>query len=286
MTPQQDHEQRDDPAPTSVQPDLIDRQGLSDADRRGMVRQLDRDLWQKLRAACIGTRTIAAREIFSRTGQDMDHSALLLQGILARYVGSAGDTKSQRLMVSMQVPGDFVDLHGLPLGYLDHDIATLTEATVALFPHQVLKEIISESPQEGRALWRLTMIDAAIHRHWIYRSGRLRAVAAMADFICEMDMRMHACTADPADSISLPMTQADLSDVTGISTVHVSRVVKELRESGLCTIRDGRVKLHDRDGLRQLAGFDPTYLYHTCGETDGATKPAMDGHDPDARIVR
>lgn len=225
-----------------------------------MVGHLDAELWRRLDAACTGVHTLSPRETFSRAGEPLAQSALLLDGIMARYVAEPGAGQN-RLMVSLQVSGDFVDLHGMPLGHLDHDVTALTQARVALFPHAALIDIMDDSPQDARALWKLTMIDAAIHRHWIYRSGRLRALAAVADFICEMDLRLQACEQVDGDRVPLPLMQTDLAEVSGLSTVHVSRVTKELRDAGLCTIRAGAAHIHDRDALRRLAGFDPSYLY-------------------------
>ncbi|MFC4671665.1 Crp/Fnr family transcriptional regulator [Seohaeicola nanhaiensis] len=229
--------------------------------RCGMVGRVDAALWQKLQAACEEIRDLDAREIFSRAGEPMTHSALLLEGTMVRYISGGGRSGPDRALVSIQVPGDFVDLHGLPLKYLDHDVSALSEARIALFANADILRIMEASADHSRQLWWLTMIDAAIHLHWLFRTNRLRAAAALADFICEMDVRLSACGLVVDDHMPLPLLQSDLAEVTGLSTVHVSRICKELREAGLCTIRDGGARLHNREGLRKLARFDDRYLY-------------------------
>ncbi|MEQ8920150.1 MAG: Crp/Fnr family transcriptional regulator, partial [Roseovarius sp.] len=179
----------------------------------------------------------------------------------ARYVRGAANGASSRAMVSIQVPGDFIDLHGLPMKALDHDVCSLTDVRIAMFPHECLDQIIAGSPKDARALWRLTMIDASVHRHWLFRTSPLRALASVADFICEMDLRLHNANEMEGAALPLPLLQSDLAEITGLSTVHVSRVIRDLRESGLCTVRDGYAEIHDRGRLRQLAGYDPSYLY-------------------------
>ncbi|MEQ8898695.1 MAG: Crp/Fnr family transcriptional regulator [Roseovarius sp.] len=226
-----------------------------------MVGQLDPNLWAQLQRCCSDIRTMGPRETLSKAGEPLDKSALLLEGIMARYVRGPANGASSRAMVSIQVPGDFIDLHGLPMKVLDHDIGTLTQVRIAMFPHAKLDRIIAGSPDHARALWRLTMIEASVHRHWLFRTNRLRALASMADFICEMDQRLrHAGEVDGA-CIPLPLLQLDLAEITGLSTVHISRVIRDLRESGLCTVRDGHAEIHDRERLRALAGYDPSYLY-------------------------
>ncbi|SIO00447.1 Crp/Fnr family transcriptional regulator [Vannielia litorea] len=229
--------------------------------RCGMSRHISPALWERLDRACTEIRTLEPRTTFSRAGERLRHSALLLEGLMVRYVVSNRGPQPNRQMVSIQVPGDFVDLHALPLKHLDHDVATLTQARIALFPHDALEEIIAADPEHARTLWKLTMIDASIHRHWIYRGGTLRAMAAMADFLCEMETRLSACGLVDQGNVPLPLLHSDLSEICGISNVHVSRVARDLRDAGLSTVRDGVAQIHDRPALQKLANFDPGYLY-------------------------
>lgn len=246
----------------------IPQGGLADVHRVGMVAQLSDDVWRRLVAACIGTRQMGPRECLTKAGTEVSHSALLLDGMITRYVENA---RGDRLMVALQVPGDFVDLHGLPLGHLDHDVCSLGTARVALFPHGALRGIMSESVEHARELWRLTMIDASIHRHWTFRIGRLRAAPALANFLCEMDLRARLSGFGTDRGYALGLTQTDLAEVCGLSAVHVSRVLKELRDGGLCNLRDGFIEITDRNGLMRLAGFDPGYLYLPWGDASAET---------------
>lgn len=240
----------------------VARKGLDKAtDHVGMVGQLSDGLWQKLEGACCEIRMLDARSVLSRAGDLITHSALLLDGIMVRYVAGSELATEKRLVVALQVPGDFVDLHAFPLQHLDHDVRSLTRSRIALFPHAAIADIIAGSAEDARQLWRLTMIDAAIHRHWTYRGGLLRALSGMADFICEMDLRMQMCGRVAGGRLPLGLAQTDLAEVAGLSTVHVSRIIKELRDAGLCTIREGYAEIHDRAGLRRLAGFHAGYLY-------------------------
>jgi DNA-binding transcriptional regulator YhcF (GntR family) len=59
----------------------------------------------------------------------------------------------------------------------------------------------------------------------------------------------------------LPMTQGELGDALGISTVHVNRTLQDLRSAGLITLRGGSLEVLDWDGLKRAADFDATYLH-------------------------
>jgi CRP-like cAMP-binding protein len=57
------------------------------------------------------------------------------------------------------------------------------------------------------------------------------------------------------------VTQMDLADATGLSTVHVNRTLQELRASGLITLRERQIIIHDLEGLSSMAMFTPHYLH-------------------------
>jgi DNA-binding transcriptional regulator LsrR (DeoR family) len=59
----------------------------------------------------------------------------------------------------------------------------------------------------------------------------------------------------------LPVTQAELGDALGLSTVHVNRTLQELRGDGLITLRGNLLKIEDWEGLKRAGEFDSTYLH-------------------------
>jgi DNA-binding transcriptional regulator LsrR (DeoR family) len=57
-----------------------------------------------------------------------------------------------------------------------------------------------------------------------------------------------------------PLTQYLMADALGLSSVHVNRVLRKLREAGMVTFRDGLVTFDDYDRLAEFADFETTYL--------------------------
>ena len=91
--------------------------------------------------------------------------------------------------------------------------------------------------------------------------GRRSAYQRIAHVLCEVFARLEAVGLVEANSFALPVTQAELGDATGLSTVHVNRTVQELRAAGLITMEGGRVTIEDVRRLRSAGDFDPTYLH-------------------------
>jgi CRP-like cAMP-binding protein len=90
------------------------------------------------------------------------------------------------------MPGDVPDLYSFILGFTDHAIGALTSCDVAAISHHDLQQITRRFPNLARALWRETLVDAAIAREWLIGLGRRDAYARTAHVICEQYCRMSA----------------------------------------------------------------------------------------------
>ncbi|WP_260929206.1 Crp/Fnr family transcriptional regulator [Novosphingobium sp. 9] len=224
--------------------------------KRGMKLEAHERL--RLEAAISEVRTLDAREIVARPRTLLRKSTLLIDGFLSRYID---DRNGLRQLVAIHVPGDFVDLHAYPLLTLDHEVATMTAATVAIVRHDALDAIIAEQPQMSRKLWFSTLIDAAIHRAWLFRLGRLDAIGRISHFLCETNARLFSAGLSDGRRFVLPLTQMDIAEICGLTNVHVNRVMRQLREEKVCVFRSSLVEILDIERLVTLGQFDPNYLY-------------------------
>lgn len=244
---------RDDPADDLATHPLTGRFLL----RRGRARMTAEER-RVLEDAVADVKTFPGRHHLVRRGEPIDHSMFLIDGFVSRYMD---DREGYRQIVSVHVPGDFVDLHGFPTGHLDHDIATLGPVKVALFEHQRLREITERHPRLTRFLWFATLIDAAMHREWIFRLGRLGAEGRIAHFFCELYTRMAAVDLAREGRFTLALTQPELAEACGLTGVHVNRTLRVLREEGMMNFRNGQVEIMDMKRLATVAEFEPAYLY-------------------------
>lgn len=213
---------------------------------------------EALRAALIGPIDFPAETVVVRRGERLNSSILLLDGLLARYKDLSD---GQRQITHIHVPGDFADLHGYTLGYLDHNVMTLTPCRLARAPHVRVLELTNRFPSLTRAFWFSTNLDASIHREWEVSLGRRNAIERAAHLLCELQSRLLVVGAAEGNSFRLPITQNQFAECLGLTGVHVNRVLRELREAGLADFRGGKVTVHDRGALEGLAEFDALYLY-------------------------
>lgn len=211
-----------------------------------------------LRAVWADSVELPAGHTFVHRGEELGYSTLLLQGLMARYKDLSD---GQRQITHIHVPGDFADLHSFTLKHLDHAVMTLSPCRIVRTPHDRLRRITETMPHLTRVLWFATALDACIHREWEVSLGRRSALERTAHLFCELQARLGIVGLSTPRGYALPITQTVLAECLGLTSVHVNRVLKDLREAGLVEFRSGQVQIHDLEGLKQIAEFDPTYLY-------------------------
>jgi len=190
-------------------------------------------------------------------GDQVEVSTFLIEGWIARMVWREG----RRHIVSLHVPGDFVDLHAFALKRLDHDIVAIGPAKVGYVSHARLEELIAERPHLGRLMWFSTLLDAAIHREWIVTMEHLALDGRFAHLLAEMWHRLNFIGLADDDGYAMPLTQVEMADACGTTPVHLNRIVRQLREAEIVSLSRGRITILDRARLEATAKFDPSYLY-------------------------
>jgi CRP-like cAMP-binding protein len=167
----------------------------------------------------------------------------------------------KRQILSFHPAGDMPDLQGLLLERMDHDLVTLSKATVAFIEHRHIHKLIEARPSLARALWRETIIDSSIFREWIVNLGVRSASARLAHLLSELRSRLAALGLAADDQFEFPVTQSDLAEALGISAVHVNRVIKSFRMEGVLDLKRNVVTLKDLERLNEIGGFNDLYLH-------------------------
>lgn len=199
-------------------------------------------------------------------GRDMVHQGqtdqsayILASGWVCSYKLLSGGS---RQIVDFQIPGDFLGLRSVLFRTSDHNIEPVTRVEASEVLAKDLLETFSATPRLATAvLWAASRDEAMVVEHLV-GIGRRDAKERMAHFLLELGARLKLVGLGSVSGYSCPLSQYLLADAMGLSAVHVNRVLRELREDGLVTFRNGQVEIHDLDGLVLLADFDKTYLDH------------------------
>ncbi len=196
-------------------------------------------------------------------GDKPENVRLILKGWAFRYKVLAD---GKRQIMSILLPGDFCDLHIAILKRMDHSIGVLSPVRVVEIPRSTILELTSHHPGITRALWWATLVEEAVMREWLVNMGQRQADRAMCHIFCELLVRLRVVGLARGSSYEFPMTQEDLGDVLGLSSIHVNRTLQEVRSAGLISLQGGVLTIHDEAALARMSGFKPDYLHLDVGE--------------------
>lgn len=198
------------------------------------------------------------------TGRDLVHQGQADQVAYILLSGWACSYKllpnGQRQIVDFQIPGDFLGLRSIMLHISDHSIEPVTTIEVTEVHKSDLLEAFANTPRLAMAvLWAASRDEAMVVEHLV-SVGQRNAAERMAHFLLELGARLSLVGLGTNEGYACPLSQYLLADALGLSSVHVNRVLRQLREAQLVTFRDGFVKFLDYRRLVEFAGFEPTYL--------------------------
>ncbi|MDB5710591.1 MAG: Crp/Fnr family transcriptional regulator [Sphingomonas bacterium] len=186
------------------------------------------------------------------------HCSLISSGFAFRQKLTADGA---RQIVSVHIPGDFLDLQHLFLNQADHNVQALTRLHTVEIERHALQDIVLRYPTIGHAMWLDALIDASIYREWVLNVGQRSARQRIAHLLCEFAVRMEAAGFRDKDGYQLPMTQEQIGDAVGMTNVHVNRMLKSLVEEGIIRRDKRSVKIAEWDRLRAIGDFSALYLH-------------------------
>ena len=221
-------------------------------------RPLDTDDQEALLALPYRTRRFRPLEYLVRDGERPQSACLMLSGFSFRHkvAGNGG-----RQIFSIHMKGDLADLHNSLLSLADHNLQALTDVDAALIPIEAIQEIAFARPAIGRAMWYETLVDASIFREWTLNVGRRDARARAAHLLCEFALRLEVAGLGERDNYELPMSQEQLADALGITSVHTNRTLMSLGDDGLIRRTQRSVQIQDWPALAKIGDFHPAYLH-------------------------
>jgi CRP-like cAMP-binding protein len=193
-----------------------------------------------------------------REGQRTNECSLLLRGFAFRQKLLRNGS---RQIISIHIPTEFVDLQNGLLGVADHNVQSVDGAEAAIIPRGALIDLAEARPAIRLAMWIDTLIDSSIFREWVVNVGRRDSRARIAHLLCELASRLDGIGNGHDRRYDFPLTQEQLADATGLTSVHTNRTLQSLRKDGLIQLTARSLTVLDWDGLSAVGDFDELYLH-------------------------
>lgn len=157
----------------------------------------------------------------------------------------------RRQIIALFLPGDYCEAQWVLTGQANWPIVALTDMVVTEIPFQGIGNHEFDGMKN-----LLGSITHTLKRHekWIVNLGRMSATERICALFHDIVERLRATGRVISDHCPMPLTQYDLADIVGISSVHVNRVLQMLRGEGVIALEAGRLALLKPAELRRLSG--------------------------------
>ena len=188
-----------------------------------------------------------------REGKGVTQAYTVFEGWVMRYKTLED---GRRQIIGYSLPGDFLGFVPLSDCAVSHSAETLTPTTLCSFNIRDLLEVFPRYPHLALYLcWKCGRDEATAIEH-LTSLGRRPARERIAHLLLELDYRVRVRNGLPGgEPITLPLTQEHIADTLGLTSIHVSRTLRTLREDGLLELKSGRLTFGNRDALVRMTGF-------------------------------
>jgi CRP-like cAMP-binding protein len=213
---------------------------------------------QELRSLPLSVRNLEGGSYTIREGEEPRQIGVLVSGFAFRQKLTGHEA---RQIIALLLPGNPIDFQSLFLDQADHSVQMLTRGEVAFIPRAELQVLAKTNPAISHAILVKILVEASIYREWNLNVGRRDARARMAHLLCEIGTRLDAIGMAKDYGYHLPMTQEELADALGLTSVHVNRTLMALEAEGLIARERRKVSFPDWQRLCEVGDFHPRYLH-------------------------
>jgi CRP/FNR family transcriptional regulator len=211
-------------------------------------------------------------------GTDHPYVYRLLRGWAGR-ARMLPDGRNQFILIF--VPNDLFGIKSMFVNRHVDSVRAITDVVAERVHYTHLYNAYSEdSDIATRCTWQVVEEERRLHS-WVVGLGQGSAEERLALVLLDFKGRLISTGALPetASSYDMPLTQTQLADHLGVTPVHMNRVLKDLRDSGIVTVRNGQVQIADLNALVQRAA--PLLDIYERNE-----KAYVGNHSPSAGIPR
>lgn len=217
------------------------------------MRSLDDKQVEYLQEFKRGEMTVEREGMVIEQGQFGPHLYTVLEGVLIRY-RSLEDGRRQ--IVNFMFPGDLIGLQSAFDGPASHAVEALIDARLCMFERGNFPEFIGSHPRLAYDIvWLAAAEETQLEEHLVALGQRTAKERLVYLAVWLMDRAQTSGISDKHNKLSLPITQAQVADMLGLSLVHTNRTLRALLSDGLVEWRPGEICIPDMDAACEFAQY-------------------------------
>lgn len=222
--------------------------------------ELETNQLDKARALRSSQFKYTAGEHLYREGDSADHAFTLYDGWVILYKSLEN---GNRQILRFALPGDFLCYKIGKNKTLDHSAVAVSDVTLCAFPIDRFKTTIAELPDLALALGSMTTLISERCHTALTTIASHPAESKVAFLLLSLFVREHARVDEKDDyCVPFPITQEDIGDALGLTSIHVNRVLQSLRKQDLIECKNKCLKVPDQEALAKVAKISLKDLYN------------------------
>lgn len=166
----------------------------------------------------------------------------------------------RRQITGFFLQGDFCDVAWLSRQPLTQAFKAVTDVEAVSIHEGKFADMVVHRPDGMTALCNEIGLQSAINAEHCLTLGRKTAAEKLTQLFSEISYRLGAVSGTGSSDVPMPLTQQHIADILGLTPIHVNRVMRDLRDAGIVTVRARRMIIPDLGRMQRLAQFDPRYL--------------------------
>ncbi|HEX7874101.1 MAG TPA: Crp/Fnr family transcriptional regulator [Sphingobium sp.] len=197
-------------------------------------------------------RTVRKGQIIQREKDLVTELFVVSSGRMMSYVILPD---GQRQILRIYFPGDFIGSASTAYSKAPESLAALTDGVICPFDKHALRRLIEEYPRVAALMFVLSQTERVALTDRLTSMGRASAKARLAAFLLDMIDRLRLANDAITDSFELRLTQEEIGDAVGLTSVHVNRMIRQLEVEGLISRRNGTITLLDERRLQEIGHY-------------------------------
>lgn len=164
-----------------------------------------------------------------------------------------------RQILRIFFPGDFIGSASTVYARSPESLVALSDAVVCPFDKHALRILLQEHPRVAALMFVISQTERVALTDRLASLGRTSAKARVAAFLLDIVARLRVMDDDVKDSFDLKLTQEEIGDAVGLTSVHVNRMIRQLETEGLIARQNGTITLLDEKRLEHIGHFTNRY---------------------------
>lgn len=160
-----------------------------------------------------------------------------------------------RQILRLHLPGDLVGTSSAAFARATESLVALTDVRISPFDRTVLRHLFEVHPRIAALMFVIAQLERACLTDRLASLGRTSAKSRVSALLIDTLVRLRMTTPEIGDTLPFPLTQEEIGDATGLTAVHVNRMMRALVEDGLVARLNNHVKILDERRLTQIANY-------------------------------